>query len=319
MPATATINTRGIQGESLSAATDRLVNTVLLAEGVVDKAGNSYRVLQNLGTDMNVKVGSGTAFDRAVVQGDSAGQGTFIPEHQNPSQVLAIAASDPTLPRKDIVILRVYDDTFDSSGNDYADVEVVTGTPNASPVEPSLPSSALKLAVVDVAAAVTQIVDGNITDSRVEARLTSNVVTPTSTLRMERITSNQSIPNSIDTVIIFNSTVFEVDETARITPNTSTGVVTVNEAGIYRVTAGLVLGVNSTGRRSFSIVATPKVVAEHDDDAAASFWTTSISGLVKLAATNTIDARIYQTSGGSLDVSVSSKTFLSVEWVGPAT
>ena len=104
MAATATLLTRDIQGESLSAATDRLVNQILFLEGVVDKAGGSFEVKQNLGTDMNVKIGSLTTFDRAVVAGDLAGQGKFITEHQNPSQVLAVAASDPTNDRIDIVI-----------------------------------------------------------------------------------------------------------------------------------------------------------------------------------------------------------------------
>ena len=168
MAATATLLTRSIQGESLSAATDRLVNAILLVEGVVNVAGNSFQVLQNLGTDMNVKIGSGTANDKAVVKGDLAGQGTFLPQHQNATQVLAVAASDPTLDRIDLVILKVYDDTFDSSGNDYADLEVITGTPDASPVAPALPSTAISLAEILVQNAVTQIVNGDITDKRNE-------------------------------------------------------------------------------------------------------------------------------------------------------
>ncbi len=318
MPATATINTRGIQGESLSAASDRLVNTVLLAEGVVDKAGNSFQVLQNLGTDMNVKVGSGTAYDRAVVKGDSAGQGTFVVEHQNASQVLAVAAADATLARKDIVILRVYDDTFDSSGNDYSDVEVVTGTPNASPVEPALPSGAIKLAVVDVGAAVTQIVNGNITDSRIAVVLNSGIASG-SMLRMERATSAQSIPNNTVTVVVFNSTIFEVDDTGRLTPNTGTGVVTVNEAGIYRVTAGISFVLNTTGQRILDIYVdgTAKSRKQGDTSSVGS-WAENVSTLVKLAATNTIDVRVSQTSGSALDLSIGSVMYLTVEWVGPS-
>ncbi|MDF1596939.1 MAG: hypothetical protein P1T08_12745 [Acidimicrobiia bacterium] len=169
MAATATIKTRAIQLESLPAVIDRLINSVLLTEGVVDVAGLSFKVAQNLGTDMNVKVGSGTAYDRAVVAGDLAGQGVYVIEHQNASQVLAVPASDPTNPRKDIVIARIYDDTFDSSGNSYADVELIQGTPAAAPTAPTLPDGALLLATVDVAAATTAIVNGNITDNRYEA------------------------------------------------------------------------------------------------------------------------------------------------------
>ncbi len=228
MVATATLKTRSIQGETLSAVTDRLVNSVLLTEGVVNKAGNSFQVLQNLGTDMNVKIGSGTAFDRAVVQGDLAGQGVFVPEHQNATQVLAVAASDPTLDRIDNVILRIYDDTFDSSGFDYADLEVTTGTPDASPVPPAVPAGSFVLAEILVQNAVTQIVNGDITDSRHEAGLRPEVM-PTiksravltgasnlSTTEETKVTANLVIPAD------WNS--YDVDIMAAITvqPNTPT-------------------------------------------------------------------------------------------------
>ncbi len=177
MAATATLLTRDIQGETLSGVTDRLVNTVLIHEGVIMRNNaNSFEVKQNLGTDMNVKIGSTVAFDLAVIQGDNAGQGVFIAEHQNATQVLAIAASDPTNDRIDIVILRIYDDTFDSSGNDYSDLEVITGTPDASPVAPAVPAGSFVLAEILVQDTVTQIVDGDITDQRVEAPIRGELV-----------------------------------------------------------------------------------------------------------------------------------------------
>ena len=177
MVATATLETRDIQGESLAGVTDRLINTALIYEGVIMRNNpNSFQVLQNLGTDMNVKIGSTVAFDQAVIQGDSAGQGVFITEHQNATQVLAVAASDPTNDRIDLVILRVYDDTFDSSGDDFADLEVVTGTPDASPVAPAVPAGSFVLAEVLVQDTVTQIVNGDITDKRVEAPIRGELV-----------------------------------------------------------------------------------------------------------------------------------------------
>ncbi len=170
MVATATLKPRSIQGESLPAAIDRLVNTALIYEGVIMRNNpNSFQVLQNLGTDMNIKIGSTQIFDRAVIQGDSVGQGVFVTEHQNASQVLAIAASDPTNDRIDIAILRIYDDTFDSSGDDFADLEVVTGTPDASPLPPTVPAGSFVLAEILVQDGVTQIVNGDITDKREEA------------------------------------------------------------------------------------------------------------------------------------------------------
>lgn len=189
MPATATIKTRSLQAESLSAAMDRLINSILLAEGVVAKTANSFKVAQNLGTDMNVKVGSGTAYDRAVVLGDNAGQGVYVVEHANASQVLAIAAADATNPRIDIVILRVYDDPFDASARGYSDVEVVTGTPAASPSAPAVPSTAIKLAEVTVAAASTAVANANITDTRAEAKTSG--AAPGGILGYAQVTADQ--------------------------------------------------------------------------------------------------------------------------------
>ena len=176
MVATATILTRSIQSESLSAASDRLVNTVVLREGVVDVAGSSYAVAENTGSDMNILVGSGTAFDRAVVEGDVAGMGTFIAEHQNATQQLAVAASDPSLDRIDRVILQVYDDTFDSSGNSYSDIEVLEGTPDAAPVAPALPDSAISLATIEVGNGVTAVTDSDITDARESVKARGELV-----------------------------------------------------------------------------------------------------------------------------------------------
>ncbi len=177
MAATATLLTRDIQGESLAAAADRLVNTVLIYEGVIMRGNpNSFQTLQNTGTDMNVKVGSTVAFDRAVIQGDSAGQGVFVTEHQNATQVLAVAASDPTNDRIDNVILRIFDDTFDSSGDDFADLEVTTGTPSGSPSPPTVPAGSFVIAEILVQDGVTQIVTGDITDKRVEAPIRGELV-----------------------------------------------------------------------------------------------------------------------------------------------
>ncbi len=168
MVATATMLTRSIQGESLSAATNRLIN-LAMKNGVIDIADSSYEVLEDTGSNMVITIGSGSAFDRAVVEGDLAGQGIFVAEHQNATQTLSVAASDPTNDRIDRVIVRVYDDTFDSSGDDFSDLEVITGTPDASPAAPAEPSSSYTLATILVQNSVTAITDSDITDLRIEA------------------------------------------------------------------------------------------------------------------------------------------------------
>lgn len=150
--------------------------------------------------------------------------------------------------------------------------------------------------------------------------LPGGAVTDHSMLRMERITTNQSIPDITDTVVVFDTLNFEVDDTGRITPNTGTGVVTVNEAGIYRVTACAEFAFNATGRRILAINAGGAVVAEHDDDTSGvSAWSSCISTLVKLAAAETIDVRVFQSSGGSLNLLGSVRTHMTVEWTGPSS
>ena len=168
MVATATLLTRSIQGESLSAATDRLIN-LAMKQGVIDFVDNSFEVLEDTGSNMVITIGSGNASDRAVIEGDLAGQGLFVAEHQNATQTLSVAASDPTNDRIDRVIIRTYDDTFDSSGDDFSDLEVITGTPDASPSAPAEPQSSYTIATILVQSTVTAITDSDITDLRFEA------------------------------------------------------------------------------------------------------------------------------------------------------
>jgi len=63
-----------------------------------------------------------------------------------------LTAADPTNPRKDIVVARVYDHDEDASGLRLARSEYLVGTPAGSPAEPALPASAIKLALIDVPA-----------------------------------------------------------------------------------------------------------------------------------------------------------------------
>lgn len=57
-----------------------------------------------------------------------------------------------TNPRKDIVVVRVYDDSEDSSGLRLARSEYIPGTPDPSPSEPATPTGAIRIATIDVPA-----------------------------------------------------------------------------------------------------------------------------------------------------------------------
>lgn len=157
--------------DQLAAPVDRFINAVL-SEGVWDLAGDHFEVVEQSTPGMSVRCGSGTAGDMAVVAGDASLQGRYIVQNQDSyvgdgDAELSIGNGDPSDPRIDLIVLRVYDDEMDSSGSTKAEVEVVEGTPASSPSTPSTPDGAIALAEVLVGAGEsTSIGDGDITDLR---------------------------------------------------------------------------------------------------------------------------------------------------------
>lgn len=148
-----------IPGEDL-----RRMTAALATPGVV--GANDLKVTEHAGTpNMSVDVAAGAAF----VAGTSATwQGTYHVESRA-SVTKTIAAADATNARKDIVVARVREDFYDSSGVDAWDISVVTGTPAGSPTAPATPANCLLLAVIDVPANDTAIGNAQITDSRIRS------------------------------------------------------------------------------------------------------------------------------------------------------
>ncbi|MDT3395598.1 hypothetical protein RKE29_02850 [Streptomyces sp. B1866] len=95
---------------------------------------------------MQVQLGTG----RAVVQGTTA-QGAY-PVVVTAPETLTVPDGDAQYPRLDSLVLRVYDGLFDASGQTAAAVELLTGAPAPSPVEPPLPAATLRLWTVTVPA-----------------------------------------------------------------------------------------------------------------------------------------------------------------------
>jgi hypothetical protein len=77
-------------------------------------------------------------------------------------RTVPIDPADVTNPRIDLIVHQVTD-TAIGDGSSQAVVRAITGTPAASPVVPSLPTGAIPLARVAVAAGATQVVSANIT------------------------------------------------------------------------------------------------------------------------------------------------------------
>lgn len=139
----------------------------IVGEGVVDLAGGHLLVTEKAGTpDLSVDVAAGAAW----IAGDTNTDAQPTYRVRNDATVNKGISPDPSNPRKVIIIAQITDETFSGTGRTW-EIQALHGTPAASPAEPAVPDSAVKLAVIDVAAAATEVVDADITDSRVAAAI----------------------------------------------------------------------------------------------------------------------------------------------------
>jgi hypothetical protein len=150
-----------LQGGSHPARGLRRMTEAMTGDTEGALAAGELVVSEKSGTpNMSVDVSAGRAF---ILGTESSFQGTYFVESRN-IENLTVAAADATNPRKDIVVARV-EDSEESGATDAWSLEVVAGTPAASPSAPALPDNSLLLATVDVAALASSITDANITTS----------------------------------------------------------------------------------------------------------------------------------------------------------
>ncbi|WP_416977634.1 hypothetical protein [Streptomyces sp. T028] len=95
---------------------------------------------------------------RAVIQGTAA-QGAY-PVVLDEDITLTFDDGDAQYGRVDLVVLRVYDDDYDGSGRNEAAVEIIKGTPAATPAAPATPNLALLLFQVAVPAGASTATGG---------------------------------------------------------------------------------------------------------------------------------------------------------------
>lgn len=285
------------------------------------------------GANMSVDVAAG----RAVILGDDSATTQGMYHVWNDAvKNLTIAASDPTNPRKDIVIARVKDAFYSGATNAW-ELAVVTGTPAASPAEPALPNNAIKLAVVSVAASATSITNANIADSRVRAAALAGVLPvssssmPTSigegqvvaVLDKDRFemydgsawqrgenwaaagrtgcsllrSAVQSIPNNTTTDISFDTESFDSDGFITVTATTAT--IPAGLGGLYDITAQVEFAASGTYDSAVNVVAGGVQYPQ----VGANLFARQAIGLpaVPLAAGATVKVQAHQVSGGALN------------------
>lgn len=147
------------QAVSYSAQTDRInLEAMHFYAGILGAA--SFKVTPNGSMQIAVAIG------RAIVKGSAqANQGNYVVRN-----TAVITANHNPAPgsnsRIDRIVLRVYDNAADASGQNTAAVEIIAGTASASPVAPAAPNSTLTLATVLIPSGKTSILTSDITDQR---------------------------------------------------------------------------------------------------------------------------------------------------------
>lgn len=160
------LQTTGIQH---TAKLFRRVLAGLVGEGVADfNSAGDLKVVPSSPAAMSVRVERGFGF----VKGDDSTDQGLYGVYNDGYTTVTVPAADATNPRKDLIVFAV-DDATEGQAGDTSTLSLVQGTPAASPSEPALPATALKLAVVTVPANATSITSGNISDSRVAAHSAS--------------------------------------------------------------------------------------------------------------------------------------------------
>jgi len=149
-----------------TAENDRLgIQGMVGTQGV--GAGTGELAVTQSGTPgMSVQVAAGWAW---ILGTTTATQGMYY-TYNDAAVTLTVTTANATNPRIDKVCLTVRDAAYAGSSNDCI-LQVVAGTPAASPSAPATPATSIVLATIAVAAGATSITNANITDARTRATL----------------------------------------------------------------------------------------------------------------------------------------------------
>jgi hypothetical protein len=152
-----------LQNSTYPAAVDRQLIAAGLETGVLGL--NELAVTQRAaGANLSVDVAAG----RAVVPvTDAPNLGSALCVSTAINNLIVAGAPGAGTSRIDLVIARVYDASIIGGSINGWQLEVVTGTPAASPAVPATPASSIVLARIAVASGQVSVTTANITDTRV--------------------------------------------------------------------------------------------------------------------------------------------------------
>jgi len=150
-----------LQNASHPAENDRLGTQALVgAQGV--RLATDLAVSATTGMVVSVSAGWG------FVAGTSTSTQGMYQTYNDGAVLLTVTTASSVNPRIDRVVLTINDTSY-GGATDNAVLQIIAGTPAASPVAPTTPANSLSLATIAVGQSVTSIVGGNITDTRVRA------------------------------------------------------------------------------------------------------------------------------------------------------
>ena len=147
-----------------TAENDRLTIFGHIATGGT-RASSELAVTAQGSPNMSVNASAGGAY---IVNDGGSNRGIYS-VHNDGTVVINITTAHATLARRDLIVATVRDAQYAGGSSDWL-LQVVTGTPNASPVDPTVPSNSITLARIAVAASASSITNGNITDLRATAQ-----------------------------------------------------------------------------------------------------------------------------------------------------
>jgi hypothetical protein len=274
----------------------------VLQEGVNSLNGFGDLAVTATGTGLQTAIARGGCY----IKGDDGTDQGLYHGYNDATVNITLDAADGTNPRIDLIVARVKDTEYGISG-DVVVVEKVTGTPAASPVEPTLPPTALKLASILVTNGLVTLTAGNITDKRYSARFARNYVKAYRSTQL-------AIPDSTATNVRFNS---ETEDNWNMhVSGTNDYRFTVPVAGVWQF-EGVVQFANSpTGDRRLDVMLNGVIVARIVVPAASNVSNPGIPFFiaVRANATDYFSVQAWQNSNGSLDVNAGEAATWAAAW-----
>ena len=160
---------RWIQGGSHNAEGDREIIYAMYGgrHGVIPNGGsaatiNGMIVSAQTSPNMTVRVADGNAVIKCT---ESGGDGMYAVRN-DASFNITISAAHATNTRRDLIVARVRDAAYGVAVTSAWALEVITGTPAASPVDPAVPDNCLVLARITLPGAASTVTNAYITDLR---------------------------------------------------------------------------------------------------------------------------------------------------------